>query len=67
MRNRSMITGSALGRIMNCVLPAIVLWAALLCVWEQQCVARKIPEWMLAKPSDIFSAFISNFSEAAPL
>ena len=66
MKSRSMITGSGLGRLVNCVWPAVLLLAVLLGVWEQQCVIRKIPEWMLAKPSDIFSALISSFSETAP-
>lgn len=62
----SMIRGSSLGRIVNFVWPAILLLVALLGVWEQQCVTRKIPEWMLAKPSDIFRALTSNFAETAP-
>lgn len=54
------------GGLLSGALPAIVLIFILLTLWEQQCTARAIPTWMLAKPSDIFSALTSGFSETVP-
>ena len=48
------------------IAPAIVLLAALIGYWQYYCVANDIPTWMIAKPSDIFSALITNFGETLP-
>lgn len=66
MKNNIAVTGGSFGRFISCTAPATVLLAALLAFWQQQCVARGIPEWMLAKPSDIFRALASGFSETVP-
>lgn len=58
--------GGPVGNFITFVCPAIVLLATLLGLWQQQCTARGIPSWMLAKPTDIGKALISGFSETAP-
>ena len=62
MSRRAGVVGGVLGG----AAPAVVLIAMLLGLWQQQCVARNIPTWQLAKPSDIFSALVSSFSETLP-
>lgn len=56
----------AFGNTLTFILPAFILLAALVGFWQQQCVSRGIPSWMLAKPTDIGSALYSGFAETAP-
>ena len=55
-----------LSNFFSFVVPALVLVSLLLYFWEEQCVVREIPTWMLAKPTEIFAAFKSGFSETLP-
>ncbi len=51
---------------LSLVLPAVIFIAGLLAYWQINCVVKDIPIWMLAKPSDIFAALLSGFSETLP-
>ena len=66
MKSNSLHRMGPFGSVLSFVLPALVLLAALLGLWQQQCIARNIPTWMLAKPTEIFAALTSGFSETVP-
>ena len=48
------------------VLAPLVVFAALLGVWEYLCVKNEIPAWLLPAPSGIFASMIKNFGEFLP-
>ena len=48
------------------IIPAVVLLSVLIGYWQYYCVKNDIPTWMIAKPTDIFGAFITGFGETLP-
>lgn len=52
--------------IINMLYPPVLLLAVLIIFWELVCRAKNIPTWLLAKPTEIASVFVSNSSEVLP-
>lgn len=50
----------------NLMYPPVILIVLLLVVWQTVCTANAISVWMLAKPTDIFTAFAANTKELLP-
>lgn len=48
------------------VLAPVVVFAALLGVWEFLCIRNEIPAWLLPAPSRIFASMVNNFAEFWP-
>lgn len=48
------------------VLAPVLVFAALLGVWEFLCVRNEIPAWLLPSPSRIFASMIENFTDFWP-
>lgn len=50
------------GKLTSIIAPIIAI-VTLLALWEILIIVFEVPSWMIAKPTDIFVAFVENWSE----
>ena len=58
--------GAKVVDLLALVIPGVVLLSALIGYWQFYCVQNDIPTWIIAKPSDIFTALTTGFNDTLP-